>query len=97
MPTLTTSVIFFPENPFQAPLITYMCLVGDLGQININHVYLVTEVLHMVENFVHRGHHVLSINNHWHIAPVPQSNMENCTVFGEVDLLSCSFVVDNGF
>ena len=87
IPTLTTSVIFFPENPFQAPLITFdVVFVSELKGIK---QYLVAEVLHVVEHFVDGRHHVLPVNNHWHIAPVPQSNMENSAVLGEIDFFSC--------
>ena len=63
----------------------------------MNQVYLVAEVLHVVENFVHCRHHVLPVDNHWHIAPVSQSNMENCTVLGEVDLFTWCVIKFSSF
>merc|ERR1719187_791659 len=47
-----------------------------------------TEVLHVVQHSVDTGHHVLTADHDGSIRPVPESYMQDCPVFCEVNLLS---------
>lgn len=50
--------------------------------------YLFTELLHMLQNSVDIWHHVLSVDMYGPVGAIAKGNMQNRTIFSEIDWLS---------